>query len=111
MTITHFKPYIEEVPTENGKASVYDDLSYTDNKIFLIDGECTELEVNLEPGSIGKIIRFFTGEECSILFSGDVYWANEEMPTIDPYTHYELSLVANLDFGFNAVLTPFKLVE
>lgn len=111
MGITHFKPYIEEVLTENGEASVYDDLSYADNKIFLIDGECTELHIYLEPSVIGKTIRFFTGESCALEIPYYVCWANGEVPTIEPYTHYELSLVANSHFEFNAVLTPFKPAE
>lgn len=111
MTITPFKPLMYSVTAEDGVAYVHDDHGYTDNYIFLVEGECTELYVYLEPSEIGKTGRFFTGESCMLEFNFPVYWANGEVPTIEPYTHYELSLVSNQEFAFNAVLTSFKAVE
>ena len=109
--ITPFKPLTHTVPVEDGVAYVDDDYSYTDNRVFWVEGECTELYINLEPSEIGKTVRFFTGESCTLMISATVYWANGEVPTIEPYTNYELSLVCNMDGAFNAVLTPFKPVE
>ena len=110
-TITPFKPLVQFVTVENGVADVSDDVSYTDNCIFWVEGECTELYIYLEPSEIGKTVRFFTGENCTLEFGYPAYWANGEVPTIEPYTNYELSLVMNMDYAFNAVLTPFKSVE
>ena len=110
--VTPFKPLVYVVTVEeDGVAYVYDDVSYPDNCMFWVDGECTELYIYLEPSKIGKTVRFFTGESCTLEFTFPVYWANGEVPTIESYTHYELSLVANMEGGFNTVLTPFKLVE
>ena len=109
--ITPFKPLTHTVTVEDGVAIIDDDASFTDNRLFLVDGECTELYIYVEPSEIGKTIRFFTGESCTLEFASTVYWANGEIPTIEPYTHYELSLVMNMEYAYNAVLTPFKLVE
>lgn len=109
--ITPFNPLEYLVTVEDGVAYAFDDAGYTDNCVFCVDGECTELYVYLEPSSIGKTVKFFTGESCTLEISYPVYWANGEVPTIEPYTYYELSLVMNPDYAFNAVLTPFKLVE
>ena len=111
ITITPFKPIMYIVTAEDGVAHVSDDLGFTDNCVFWVDGECSEVFVHLEPSDIGKTVRFFTGESCTLEISYPVYWANGEIPTIEPYTNYELSLVANMDYAFNAVLTPFKPVE
>lgn len=110
-TITPFKTLTHIVPVEDGRATVSDNFGYTDNCIFWVEGECTELYIYLEPSEIGKTVRFFTGESCTLEFISLVYWANGEVPTIEPYTHYELSLVTNMEGIFNAVLTPFKSVE
>lgn len=110
-TITPFKPLTQEVIVEDGVAVVNDDLTCTDNCIFWVNGESTELYIYLEPSEIGKTIRFFTGESCALEIGVYVYWANGEVPTIEPYTNYELSLVANMEGAVNAVLTPFKPVE
>lgn len=111
LVTTSFLPVFYSVAMENGVALVFDDLSLTDNSVFLVNGECSELHVYLEPSEIGKTVRFFTGESCTLEVDYSVYWANGEVPTIEPYTHYELSLVVNAEGVFNAVLTPFKLVE
>lgn len=108
LIISPFSPFIYFVGVEDGVAYVSDD---TDNCIYWVDGECTELFVYLEPSMIGKTVRFFTGESCTLEIPISVYWANGEVPTMEPYTHYELSLVMNTEGGFNAVLTPFKPVE
>lgn len=102
-----FKTIEYFVTMEDGVAEVSGDF---DNCIYYVEGECTELHIYFSEARIGKTVRFFTGESCS-LFIGDVYWANGEIPTIEPYTHYELSLVANMEGVLNAVLTPFKAAE
>lgn len=109
--ITPFSPQVYSVTVENGVAHVNDELGNPDNCIYLVDGECTEVLVSLEAPYIGKTVRFFTGESCTLEFIYPVYWANGEAPTIEPYTHYELSLVYNMEMAYNAVLTPFKPVE
>lgn len=110
-TIIPFTPLIYYVNAEDGVAYIEDDYSNTDNCIFQVEGECTELYIYIEPSNIGKTVRFFTGESCALEISAYVFWANGEVPIIEPYTHYELSLVANMEGAFNAVLTPFKPVE
>ena len=109
--ITPFKPLMHTVTAEDGVAIIEDDAVFTDNRIFFVGGECTELYIYVEPSEIGKTVRFFTGESCTLEFVYPVYWANGEIPTIEPYTHYELSLVQNMEYAYNAVLTPFKPVE
>lgn len=109
--ITPFKPLMHTVTAEDGVAIIEDDAVFTDNRIFFVGGECTELYIYVEPSKIGKTVRFFTGESCTLEFVYPVYWANGEIPTIEPYTHYELSLVQNMEYAYNAVLTPFKPVE
>ena len=99
------------VDVEDGVAIVSEAIGYPDNAFYWVDGECTELTIYLEPTGSGKVVSFFTGENCSLSFGYDVYWANGKLPTIEPYTHYELSLARNANFGYNAVLTPFKVVE
>ena len=111
LIITPFQPLVHLVTAEDGVALVGDDLTYTDNCVFYVDGECTELYVYLEPSSIGRTVKFFTGENCTLEISFDVCWANGKLPTIEPYTEYELSLSAGINGVFNAVLTKFKSVE
>ena len=111
LSITSFSSFCDSVTVEDGAATVSDVLGYPDNCIFWVLGECTELYIVFEPSEIGKTVRFFTGESCTLEIAYPVYWANGEVPTIEPYTHYELSLVTNMDGAFNAVLTPFKQVE
>ena len=111
LNITSFSSFIDSVTVEDGVATVSDVNGYPDNCIFWVVGECTELYIGFEPSEIGKTVRFFTGENCTLEIAYPVYWPNGEVPTIEPYTHYELSLVTNMDGAFNAVLTPFKQVE
>lgn len=75
---------------------------------FVVEGECEELQAHLDDTSKTYHIVFFTGETCSIEFQVDVLWLNGTIPTIEPYTQYELSLAPNTEGGFNAILTPFK---
>lgn len=109
--ITPFTPFIYTVTVEDGVAQVSDDDAYSDNCVFLVNGECTELGVFLEPSLIGKTVKFFTGESCTLNIAFDVCWANGKLPTIEPYTEYELSLSAGINGVSNAVLTKFKSVE
>jgi hypothetical protein len=110
LAITPFSPKPYFVTAEDGVAYVEDDLAYTDNCIFWVEGECTELYIYLEPSRIGKTVKFFTGESCTLEFLYPVYWANGEVPTIEPSTNYELSLVS-IKGEPNVVLTPFKPAE
>lgn len=110
-TITSFQPLMYSVTAQEGLARVSDESGYPENCIYTVDGECTELIIYFETGWIGQTVRFFTGESCTLEIGYPVYWANGVVPTIEPYTHYELSLVMNIDGVFNGVLTPFKPVE
>ena len=111
LAVMSFSSNVYAVYTEEGIAEVSDASGYPDNCIYWVMGECTELYVYLETSEIGKTVRFFTGESCTLEIAYPVYWANGDVPTIEPYTHYELSLVGNMEGAFNAVLTPFKSVE
>lgn len=59
----------------------------------------------------GVTIHFMSGEFGTTLEMYGVFWANGEIPQIEPNTCYELSLMQNADDSGNAVLTPFKFVE
>ena len=102
-----FIPYIEGIEVdEDGYAEVYLKM---DDSIVFVQGECRHLYVS-GYAEIGVSVRFFTGEDCTLEMN-ETYWANGVVPTIEPYTHYELSIAYNQDYGCNAVLTPFKQVE
>ena len=91
---------------ENGIAYVDSDI---DDSTFLVLGECRRLCISVYVG-VGVSVRFFTGEDCTLEMP-DTYWANGVIPTIEPYTHYELSMAVNVDGWLNSVLIPFKSVE
>jgi hypothetical protein len=59
----------------------------------------------------GATIHFMSGESGTTIMTYGVFWANGEIPQIEPNTHYELSLMLNSAYEYNAVLTKFKLVE
>lgn len=47
------------------------------------------------------------------VFPSNLLWANGEIPTIEPYVNYELSIVATKladEYIYKAVLTPFKSI-
>lgn len=57
-------------------------------------------------------IQFVSGNSGTTINCYDeVFWANGEMPPIEPNTWYELSVTSNINDAVFAVLTPFKPVE
>ena len=108
LTISSFKPLVVGIPVdEDGNATV--DSTDKDNLIFIVEGECRYLSVYECGYECGTTIRFFTGEDCTIEYWG--YWANGVIPTIEPYTAYEMSIVCGADFTPCAVLVQFKYAE
>lgn len=106
--VTHLAPHIERVTMDvDGYASV--DSSEKDNVIFIIEGECRYLQIVEVGYDYGMTVRFFTGEDCVVDAWGN--WANGVIPTIEPYTAYELSAVYGVDYNPCMILTPFKYVE
>ena len=102
-----FERYTENIEVdEDGYAGVYSEM---DDSLFVVLGECRYLSVGCY-AAVGATVRFFTGEDCTLEMP-DTYWANGVIPTIESYTHYELSIAYNQEYGYNAVLTPFKQVE
>lgn len=63
------------------------------------------------PQKKGTTIHFMSGESGTTIEMPTTFWANGEIPQIEPNTHYELSLMQNSAYENNAVLTPFKPVE
>lgn len=59
----------------------------------------------------GATIHFMSGESGTTMEVYNIFWANGEIPQIEPNTHYELSLMSNSTYEYNAVLTKFKFVE
>lgn len=84
-----------------------------DNSVYVCEDYVTSLEIDsyYEPIHHGSIVRFTTGNDCSISIYDDA-WANGTIPTIESYTSYELSItfdhVNNLSL---CILTPFKSAE
>lgn len=86
-------------------------INATDNTIYICGSSLKYLAVYAEQEILkGVTIKFCSNDNC-VLECYEFYWANGVVPTIEPYTHYELSLAHNLEYGLNAVLTPFKYVE
>lgn len=100
-------PYVGEIDVEYGIATV----DVLDNSVYLIGDVVETLYVYPEDVlNVGTTIKFISGENLTIEIP-DCFWANGVVPTIEPNTHYELSISQNLEYGFNAVLAPFKAVE
>lgn len=59
-------------------------------------------------------LHFRTADTIGIfVFPSNLLWANGEIPTIEPYVNYELSIVATKiadEYIYKAVLTPFKSI-
>lgn len=82
-----------------------------DNRIYIITDPVDFLLPILGIIQKGTTIRFMSGTNGTTLeFTIPPFWANGEVPTIEPSTHYELSLVATVGVPY-IVLTPFKPVE
>lgn len=106
LLIKSFERYFEEIEVdEDGYAIVS---SEVDDSLFFVLGECRHLSVYCY-AVLGATVRFFTGEDCTLEMP-DTCWANGIVPTIEPYTHYELSIAFNQEYYYNAVLIPFKSV-
>lgn len=96
--------YVGEIAVEDGVAYV----PAVDNSVYIIQDIVEELYVWPDGDlNIGITIKFISGENLTIELP-DCFWANGVVPNIEPNTHYELSISHNLDYGINAVLTPFK---
>lgn len=108
LSITTFSPLVEWVQVDEDGFALAD--SYNkDNVIFNLEGECRYLQIGEIGTSYGMTIRFFTGEDCTIEYWGN--WANGIIPTIEPYTAYEMSIAYGMNGEPCAVLTPFKYAE
>ena len=108
LTITSFRPLIEYTSVDDDGNAIADSTN-KDNLIIFVEGECRYLQI-LEVGpNYGMTVRFLTGEDCAIDYWGN--WANGVIPTIEPYTAYEMSIVYGADYNPCAVLTSFKPVE
>ena len=78
-----------------------------DNTIYIVSGSTEELLISsFACIKKGAAIRFTSGTDTAIGFPLEVKWANGVIPTIEPNTYYELSLVADYDYIY-AVLAPF----
>lgn len=78
-----------------------------DNTIYIVSGSTEGLAIYMyDKFEKGVVIRFTSGTDTAIGFPLEVKWANGVIPTIEPNTHYELSLVSDYDYVY-AVLTPF----
>ena len=108
LQINPFTPLIEYISVDEDGCAFADSFN-KDNLIILIEGECRYLTIDEVGSYYGMTIRFFTGEDCTIEYWGN--WANGIIPTIEPYTAYEMSIVFGADGNPCAVLTPFKYVE
>ena len=108
LTTSPFKPLIEYVSVDEDGLAVADSFN-KDNLIVCVEGECRFLQICEIGFKYGMVIRFLTGEDCTIDYWG--IWANGVIPTIEPYTAYEMSIVYGADSTPCAVLTPFKYVE
>ena len=108
LTVTPFRPLVEYISVDEEGNAIADSTN-KDNLIILVEGECRYLYIYECGYEYGTTIRFFTGEDCTIEYWGN--WANGVIPTIEPYTAYEMSIVMGLDYYPCAVLTPFKYVE
>lgn len=86
---------------------------FLDNHIYIMSAPVDYLFLALTNPQKGVTFRFMSGElGTTIEFGGlDEYWANGEIPQIEPNTYYELSIAAHGGNMLNIILTPFKPVE
>ena len=83
-----------------------------DNAIYILHNNVESLYV--APSTempIGCTIKFMTGDNFTLGIANEFMWANGTTPTIEPNTMYELSIAEHTNYGFLAVLTPFKFLE
>ena len=86
-------------------------LDVLDNYIYRITDPVDYLFASYTNIQKGTTIHFVSGEGGTTIEMTGVYWANGEIPQIEPNTFYELSLMQNVANLYNVVLTPFKQVE
>ena len=104
--INAFSTQYQDVEVVNGEAYVY----MQDNTLYLMTDVVEMLYVYCDTDPIfGSTIRFMSGENTTIEYWGN--WANGAIPTIEPYTDYEMSIAMGADYMPCAVLTSFKYVE
>ena len=104
--MTAFSTQIQEVEVVDGEANVH----AVDNTLYSFTDVVEMLYVYLDAELfLGSTIRFMSGENTTIDYYGG--WANGVIPTIEPYTDYEMSIAYGADWMPCAVLTPFKYVE
>ena len=86
-------------------------LAVLDNHIYKITDPVDYLLPFFDNIQKGTTIHFMSGESGTTMDMYNVFWANGEIPQIEPNTHYELSVMQNAFGDCNMVLTPFKSVE
>lgn len=82
-----------------------------DNHIYKITDPVDYLMPLIYDTQKGVTIHFISGDDGTTIEMYNVFWANGEIPQIEPNTYYELSLMLNATYECNAVLIPFKPVE
>jgi hypothetical protein len=93
--------------------------SFEPNKIYYTTSAVYGIHIDFvsQPtNDVGTYTLHFTTAEHVVfpLVPSNWLWVNGEMPSLEPNTHYELSVVATkfgTDYIYKAVLTPFKSVE
>lgn len=101
-----YVPQIMEVESSDGQCYI----EMTDNVTYYTTDEINYLYI-LPYASGSSTVRFITGNDPSLeMFNPYILWANGKAPVLEPYTSYELSIVAR-DSVVYAVLVPFKSVE
>ena len=86
-------------------------LTVLDNHIYRITDQVDYLLPFFNNIQKGSTIHFMSGEVGTTIEMYNALWANGEIPQIEPNTYYELSIIQNASEEYNAILTPFKLVE
>lgn len=102
------KPLVVEI-YDNDSTFHYE---INDNLIYILGNSVEALYVYpLGAMPIGSTIRFITADEFTLGIAENFMWANGTIPTIEPNTAYELSIAEHSNYGYLAVLTPFKFIE
>lgn len=93
--------------------------SFEPNKIYYTTSAVSGILINWVSQPTDDVgtytLHFTTTEDAPLtLTPSNWLWVNGEEPSLEPNTHYELSVVATkfgTDYIYKAVLTPFKSVE
>ena len=96
-------------------------ISVYDNIRYIVNAPVNQLFLSINFIEKGTEVVFLTGDNPTLLIdhinnTGNIYWANGILPSLEPNTLYELSVAhvyieSEEILVLNAVLTPFKLVE